>query len=238
MINSSYLTQGLQTKFTERVYEHADKARNIVIPDNRIATLSEPMISVHRTCKYMSKLPYIKGYISKPRTRDEEKSNEELKDSVFRQRDLDEVLKDGHYPTCSDFGLLFRGLMAAQGHATSYVETFHENFILDIMPRESDIMGHVLGRVYFEDGHSIIVDPTSNPKIYCDEESLFWDKKYIIVGEGLDSWDIGIHWYDDMYRLKHENMKKILERYGKNLRNIFQQKFNTLKIAQDEFSEE
>ncbi|MFW6312122.1 MAG: hypothetical protein ACOC1K_07805 [Nanoarchaeota archaeon] len=114
MPNLNYSTQGPQTQFTDRVYEHADNTRNIVMNNPEIATLSEPRISIHRTCKYISKLPYIRGFNPQPRTMEEDEANHRLKDSVFRQRDLDQVLKEGYYPTCSDIGLLFRGLMTAQ----------------------------------------------------------------------------------------------------------------------------
>ncbi|MFW6312123.1 MAG: hypothetical protein ACOC1K_07810 [Nanoarchaeota archaeon] len=79
-------------------------------------------------------------------------------------------------------------------------------------------MGHVLGRVYSNDGSSLIVDPKPNPKEYENEEFLFRDINHIIFREGLDSWDIGIFGYEDINRLKNENIEALLKRYEHNLR--------------------
>ncbi len=216
MTNDYYLAQGTQTKFTDGVYEHARKARDTVMNNLQIAVLPEPIISIHKTCKYISQLHYVSGFNVQPQTREEKKANRNLKDSISWQRDLDQVLEEGYYPSCSDIGLLFRGLMAAQGHPTAYVRTFHKDFLLDIRPREAEIMGHVFGRVYFNDGSSVIVDPTTHPKIVNSEVEIF---PYVIFKEGLDSWDIGIHRYKDMKRLTDENMGELLARYEQNLKS-------------------
>lgn len=205
---ADYLCQGPQTRFTERIYEHADKSRMFLVNNPRIAALPEPIISIHRTCKYISQLPYIDGFNPHPRTADENKANNALKDSVFRQRDLDQVLKEGYYPTCSDIGLIFRGLMAVQGHPTAYVESFHEDYLFDI-----SFHGHVFCRV-FDGERSVIVNPSPEPTIVDNEVEIF---KYVIFREGLDSWDIGIRGYEDMHKLKAENIEALLARYEQNL---------------------
>lgn len=227
MANLDYSIQGAQTQFTDRVYEHVDNARSVVMNDPKIAALSEPVISIHRTCKYIFQLPYVNGFNSRPRTREEDEDNHRLKDSVFRQRDLDQVLKEGYYPTCSDIGLLFRGLMTAQGHPTSYVETFHEDYLFDRL-----FQGHVFGRV-FDGKKSRFVNPKPYPTISDTEVEIF---PYVIFREGLDSWDIGIRGYDDMCRLKDQNMESLLARYEQNLRGEFQRKVEKLQTLRDKVS--
>ena len=213
MANLDYSVQGTQTRFTDRVYEHADKARSTVMNNLKIATLPDPIISIHRTCKYISQLPYVTGFNPQPRTRGEDEANNKIKDSIFRQRDLDQVLKEGYYPTCSDIGLLFRGLMAAQGYPTAHVETFHEDYLFDRL-----FHGHVFGRV-FDGDKSVVVNPNPKPTIVDTEVQIF---PYVIFREGLDSWDIGIRGYEDMHRLKAENLDTLLTRYEQNLKTVFQ----------------
>ena len=225
MTNVDYTIQGPQTQFTSRVYEHADKARNVVMNNPTIAALEEPRIPIHRTCKYISKLPYISGFNPNSRTRKEHEANKRLKNSIFRKRDLDQVLHEGFFPTCSDIGLLFRGLMAAQGHPTTYVETFHEEYLFD-----RSFHGHVFGRV-FDGDKSMIVNPNPNPTIVDTEVEIF---PYIIFREGLDSWDIGIHDYKDMHELKARNMEELLVRYEKNLKVNYQRKLEDLQRFRDE----
>ncbi|MBS3083424.1 hypothetical protein J4423_01325 [Candidatus Pacearchaeota archaeon] len=217
MVNH-YLSPGEQTQFTERVHEHAEKAKNIVIDDSEIGKLpgiqipKDCELSIRRTCKYISKLPFIAGYNPSPKTENERKANNQLKDSIFRQRDLDQILKDGIYPTCSDTGVLFRGLMATQGHPTAYVETFHEGYIINGKPFST----HAFGRVFF-DGKSVIVNPEFKPIIFDSEVKIF---PYIIFREGLDSWDIGIRGYEDIHRLRRENLIKLEKKRNHVIRCI------------------
>ena len=59
------------------------------------------------------------------------------------------------------------------------------------------------------------IDPKSNEKRVVEtEEELF---PLIVYKEGLDSWDIGIKSYEDMHRVKKENIKELMERYKKML---------------------
>lgn len=227
MDNLQYLDQGAQTQFSDLVYEHVDKVRSTVINNPRVTSLAAPLLAIHKTCKYISQLPYIKGATLHPKTKEENGANQRLKDSVFRQRDLDQVLREGYFPTCSDIGLLFRGLMAAQEYPTAYVETFHEDYLFGKL-----FHGHVFGRV-FDGDKSVIVDPKSKPKIVDNEVGIF---PYIIFREGLDSWDIGIRGYDDMHRLKNENIETLLVRYEQNLRANFSGKVEDLKVLKDKIS--
>lgn len=206
-----FLTQGLQTKFTDKVYEYVEKSRNLFIENSKIGALPEPLRSIHRTCNYISQIHCIRGFTPQPRTKREEEANQTLKERIFRQRDLDQVLKEGYYPTCSDIGLLFRGLMAAQGYPTAHIEAFHEDYLFN-----RSFHGHVFCRVFDED-KSMIVNPTQTPKIVYREIEIF---PYVIFREGLDSWDVGIKGYDDMHRLKEENIESLLRRYENSSKSL------------------
>ena len=201
---SHFLKEGEQSRFTPLVMEHAKKVRNVEITDPAIAELPEPRISVYRTCKYIYQLPRIKGFIHRPKSKEESDANRRLKATIFRKRTLDQMLREGFFRTCSDIGLLFRGLMAAQGHPTSFLETFHEDYLFG-----KSFHGHVFSRV-FDKGGSFIVNPGPNPIISKGESDIF---PYIVFREGLDSWDIGIHSYDDMHRLKDEHINELIEKY-------------------------
>ncbi|HIH24584.1 TPA: hypothetical protein HA251_06125 [Candidatus Woesearchaeota archaeon] len=199
-----YLAQGSQTQFTDRVREHTTRAQSTVMKNPVIAGLPDPLLSIHKTCKYISTLPLIAGYVPRATAPIVVDGNERLKRSIFCKRNLDGVLRDGAYPTCSDYGLLFRGLMAAQGHPTAFVETFHEDFLLG-----RAFHTHVFGRVFYEGG-SLLVNPLPNPVIVGTERELL---PYVIFREGLDASDIGITSYDDLFRMREEHLGPLLDHY-------------------------
>lgn len=228
MTKHKYFAQGEQTNLTPLVYNHAERAKRVNINNPRITALSEPLISVYRTCKYISELPIIKGYVQDAKEKsEEEKQNNKLKNSVFRQRDLDQVLREGYLPTCSERGLLFRGLMIAQEIPTMWVETFHEDYILDRRPRKTEIMGHVIGRV-FDGDRSYLVDPTPNPRITEDEVDAL---PHVILAEGLDTWHLGIKTYQDLELTKRACLPELLTRLEKNRRTEFEKRVQEIERA-------
>lgn len=196
-----YTIPGPQTPFTERVYEHAGKASRLILSGSRGEHLSEPRLSITKTSEYID------------RHLDE---TTEPKMKVFRKRDLDQILKEGVSPKCSDIGVVFRGLMAAQGVPTAYVETLHEDFVLDKQPRTANVMSHALAKVYRDDGSPILVDP-GNLREYRDEVDLFQKKGYVVFREGLDSWDLGIYGLDDLKRVRDSHREELLVRRERNL---------------------
>lgn len=214
-----YLEEGEQTQLTDVVYEHAEKVKKVVMNNPETAELSKLLLTINKTCKYICHFPCIEGFIDNARTKKELYSNKDLKDSIFRKRTLEQVLKGGQFPTCSDKGLLFRWLMTAQGYPTAHLETFHEEYLFD-----EDFHGHVFARVFDKD-KSIIVDPRAKPVIANKEEDIF---PYVIFREWLDSWDVG-HDYEDMHRLKKENIANLLERYEFNLKKDFEKRKQKLK---------
>lgn len=218
---SEYLKPGPQTQLTSLVYEHAEKASDTELEYLDEERLPETAISVYKTCKYISDLTHIEGFDPNAKTDAEKESNEVLKDSVFRQRDLDQILREGPYPTCSDVGVLFRGLLIAQEVSVAYVEAFHEDYLF-----KRAFHTHSFGRVFYND-KSLIVDPMEEPIIVEQEKEIL---PYTIFREGLDSWDIGIYKEEDLHRLRRENLSPLLERYENNLRTVFQEKLEDLEM--------
>ena len=212
-----YLVEGEQTKITPLVLSHADRVRRMLL-DNA-PNLSEPWSTAYRTCAYIKTLPKMVEYIENP-TKEQEELNRELKRRVTRSRTAHQILEEGRYPTCSHTGILFRTLMIAQGVPTAFVETFHEDYLLG-----RDFHGHVFGRVFGKD-RSALVDPEEIS--YHKQESDIFPR--IIFREGLDSWDIGIYSYDDMHRLREENLKTLLERYE----TVLGQKIETSRRLREE----
>jgi len=212
--SSKYLQEGKQTKITDLVRQHAQKAEST---ETNQGKNSHP--NLHKTfkvCKYMYQLSNIDGYIQRPANKQETHKNYKLKDSIFRKRTLHEVLEQGLYPTCSDEGLVFRGLMIALGVPAAYVETFHEDYLLG-----KKFQGHVIGRIQAGEKWYYI-DPKNNDKRVIEtEEDLF---PLIVYKEGLDSWDIGIRGYEDMHIAKRDNVVELMEKYKKMLAHDCEQK--------------
>lgn len=118
------------------------------------------------------------------------KSNQdkELKLEIFRKRTADQVIKDSFTTGCSDIALAFIALARAKNIPTKYVEAIRRKWIEN--GQEDLIEGHVFAEVYLNNKWHII-DPT--------EASLkFWYDRWVIYAEGLDSWDIGIHNFDEL----------------------------------------
>lgn len=200
-----YLVQGRQTQLTPLVYRHAEAAAATVPTNPEVLSLLPHLLAACKTVKYIYQLPKIMGYIQKAQESEEQIANEKLKTAVFRKRDLHQVLQEGIFPSCSDIGLLFRGLMIAQGFPTAWVETFHEDYILG-----KSFQGHVFGRVFY-DGKSDLINPKLVLDVANSELEIF---PYLILKEGLDSWDIGIEGYDDLHRLKAEHLEELIARHA------------------------
>ncbi|MAG78205.1 hypothetical protein CL616_02445 [archaeon] len=211
MVN--YLLQGEQTQLTPRVMKHAEAAMRIRIDETPFRDYPSEALVAGKICKYISHLPLIEGYTRGARKDSEERINSEIKDRVFRKRTLDQMLEQGLIDTCSDKGLVFRGLMIAQGIPVAYVETFHVSFLEEKDSKRYSFHGHVLGRVILSD-NSVLVDPGKKsdcgvPEYYSDEIDLFGKKGYVVFREGFDSWDVGIRGYRDMHRLRDANLRML-----------------------------
>ncbi len=215
---SRYLQESGQIKITGLVQEHAQKANAIEINQGKDAHPN--LQKAYKVSKYMYQLPNIDDYIQKPKNREEIQKNHELKNSLFRKRTLHEILEQGVYPTCSDEGIVFRGLMVALSVSTAYVEAFHEDYLLG-----KKFHGHVMGKIQLGDKWYYI-DPKNNQRrVVKTEQELF---PLVVYREGLDSWDIGIKGYDDMHKAKRENTAELMEKYKKMLSSIYNAK---IKLA-------
>jgi hypothetical protein len=80
----------------------------------------------------------------------------------------------------------------------------------------------VFGRVFYGD-KSTIFDPSSKER-FNSEQGLFSKRKYVIIGEGLDSWDLGIRSLEDLDRFRESKFKEISRKYKQLLRNDYLQK--------------
>lgn len=203
-MSEKYTKQGNQTIMTDRVIEHAQKAAATHMVDSRVYSLPPEQQAIHKTCKYISTLPVL------PRVG---KDGTDNKIKYFGQRTLDAILHQGIYPTCSDIGVVFRGLMVAQGIAASYLEAFHEDYLLDRPNRRSRWDVHVLSRVFPKQGIPLIVDPLPNPRIYAKEYELFVDQKLVIGAQGLDSWDVGVRTFEDLDTVLYRNRAQIWKHF-------------------------
>ncbi len=121
-------------------------------------TKNSTIKKIFQTCQYISSLPQIKGIKSPIKNKEDYQSNQSIKDRIFRKRTLDQVLKEGYFPTCSDVGLIFRGLMIAQGIASSHIEAFHEEYLFD-----KAFHGHVFAKIFTKkDVYIKLVQPLGN----------------------------------------------------------------------------
>ncbi|KKQ75506.1 MAG: hypothetical protein US96_C0010G0022 [Candidatus Woesebacteria bacterium GW2011_GWB1_38_5b] len=219
-----YLRESEQIKITELVREHAEKA--LAIETNEGKNLHPNLQTALKVVKYiLTKLHKIEGY-HKPNSKDELDQQKKLKDSIFRKRKLQEILKDGYYPTCSDIGIVFRGLMVALGIPTAYVEAFHEDYLLG-----TSFRGHVLAKVN-AGSKWYYIDPENNARRVLNSKKELYP--LIVFKEGLDSWDIEIRSYNDMHKLKAENIKSLLTDYKSILQQIYSEKIKLVdKLLQD-----
>ncbi len=118
------------------------------------------------------------------------KSNQdkEFKLEIFRKRTADQIIKDGFTTGCTDIALVFIALTRAKNIPTKYVEAIRRKWI------ESDeadlIEGHVFAEVYMNNQWYII-----DPMEACLK---FWYDRWLIFAKGLDSWDIGIHNFNEL----------------------------------------
>jgi hypothetical protein len=201
------LEQGEQTIITPFVQDTANKAKEYVLSHGKIEGIHPNLITAYFTSEFIKKeLPEL----------DESKLKEP---DFFRKRTLNDILEQGYYPSCSDKGLLFRGLMIAQGIPTLYLESFHEEYLLG---SKNKIHGHVFGRVFYDE-KSTIFDPTAMQR-FSSEQDLFSKERYVIVGEGLDSWSLGIRGIGDMKRIRESKFSEISGKYKQLLRIDYLQK--------------
>jgi len=128
-------------------------------------------------------------------------SNKEIKEKVFRKRTADQIIKDGFTTGCTDIALVFIVLTRAKKISTKYIEAIRRKWMET--GDEDSIEGHVFAEVFLN-GKWYIIDPT--------EACLkFWYDRWIIYEVGLDSWDIGIHSFQELKQKFLEFRKQTLK---------------------------
>lgn len=181
-----WLQDGRQTQVTDTVRKHAEAAWKAEPPVN-VRFSSEEMRRALQACDYVSGLPLA----------------DLPKDEFFRRRTAEQILSEGPIKSCSDYAVAFRALMISAGVPVSYLETFHEEYLLG-----SDFHTHSFARV-FESGRQVIVDPMKKCR-HLKEADIF---PYIIAAEGLDCWDLGLASYDDLHAFREAHLKELTEKY-------------------------
>ena len=110
-------------------------------------------------------------------------SDAEFKRDYFRKRTADEIIQSGMATGCTDYALVFCALARAKDVATTYVEALDADWTKQ--PDYNNIRGHVFCEVTIG-AKTYVVDPQGaavRPWI---------GKRYVVIGKGLDSWDLGV----------------------------------------------
>jgi hypothetical protein len=117
----------------------------------------------------------------------------------FRKRTADQIIESGYRTGCGDVTVVFISLCRAAGIPASYIESINIKSLTKKEVEKIDLNflwsrhgGHVFSRVLIN-GRWIYVDPSSG-KINFKVEIFGKERrdKYVIVDEGLDSWNLGV----------------------------------------------
>ena len=122
---------------------------------------------------------------------------------LFRKRTADQIIRDGFSTGCTDDALSFIVLARSKGIPTKYIEAV-DNQWLEASDCEGEIRGHIFVEC-FVNGEWYKVDPAMM-LIHAEREYL----QHKILGEGLDSWDLGIRSFEDL-REKFQQFRSGLE---------------------------
>jgi len=184
---SKWLKEGEQTKITDVVKKHANLIQIMGSLDSYEFYewgKSDLMVAANKTAKYISRsLRIHKG------------SN--YHDYWLLRRDITQILTDGGTNSCNEYAHVFRGLMIAQGYPASYIEAVHAHSLFNSEP---PFKGHAFCRI-FSETNNVIIDPTT---IKMEDNLSIYP--YFIVGEGLDSWDLGFKKLSDFPRIREERL--------------------------------
>jgi len=121
--------------------------------------------------------------------------NRSDKMKLFRKRTADEIIKSGFATGCTDMALAFVLLARAKGIPTKYVETVGKKWL---ETKSRRVVGHVFAEC-FVNGKWVKIDPTKGA-IYADRAY----RNFIVLAEGLDSWDIGVRSVGDLREIARD----------------------------------
>ena len=105
------------------------------------------------------------------------------KNTVFRKRTAQQIIKDKYYSGCTDYALVFISLARAKKIPTKYIEAIRRKWLDE---GGNSILGHIFAECLIN-GKWIKIDPqvgTVSP--------LLSYNRFEILGVGLDSWDLEI----------------------------------------------
>lgn len=118
---------------------------------------------------------------------------------ILARRTVDKMIKDGFYSGCHDAAVVFVTLARSVGIPAKFLEGIDK-----INPQDR---GHCVSEVFINE-RWIIVDPIPRVIYIIPRRSNFYKKNYL-VGEGLDSWDVGVKSFDDWKGKSKKLIEKI-----------------------------
>lgn len=110
-------------------------------------------------------------------------SDIEFKKECFRKRTADEIVQSKIATGCTDYALVFLALARAAGIAATYVEALDAEWAR--RPDYENIRGHIFCEVALDDKIYIVDTQGATVRPWIG-------KRYVVVGRGLDSWDLGV----------------------------------------------
>jgi len=113
----------------------------------------------------------------------------EFKSEVFRKRSTSEIIESGFVTGCTDYALVFITFMRAKGIPAKYIEAVSTKWLESGDPEYLE--GHVFSEVLLNNKW-YIVDPQGAVI------KAWYGKRYEILAEGLDSWDIEVKNLEDL----------------------------------------
>lgn len=185
-IKSKWLKEGEQTEITDSIkgkFDNFDK-------ENEFEYITEVVKWIKENLDY----------------------NTQNKMRIFRKRTSSQILEDGFVTGCTDYTLVFIVFARLKGIPTKYVEGINKKIDRREDLREHKLTGHVVAKCKLNNKW-YIVDPDSgtlevNVVKKEENECSFFNRHFKVLGEGLDSWDLGVRSMDDLYEFIDKNASK------------------------------
>jgi len=117
------------------------------------------------------------------------KTDSEYKNEFFRKRTAEQIIDSGYATGCTDYALVFTTLVRAKNIPAKYIEAISTQWF-----EKGDLEhleGHVFSEVQINNNWYIIDSQTAVIKAW-------YGKRFEILEEGLDSWDIGVRNIEDL----------------------------------------
>ncbi|MDP1710327.1 MAG: transglutaminase domain-containing protein [candidate division WWE3 bacterium] len=111
---------------------------------------------------------------------------------LFNRRTASQIIEDGFATGCTDVALAFVALCRAKSIPTKYVEVIGKDWLGD-QSGKGKIHGHTFAEIrlknkwYVVDPDQKVIYATGNPYRFFE-----------IFGTGLDTWDVGLHSFEEL----------------------------------------